>query len=80
LAPAFALLGRCQNKDPIKEWIATYGEDSDFVRVRVRGLPAADELQFIDRIRILEAERRVADGLDDELLICGVDVSAAPGM
>jgi hypothetical protein len=42
------------NKALIAEWIETYGEDSDFVRVR--GLPpAADELQFIDRIRILEA-------------------------
>jgi hypothetical protein len=39
------------NKELIAEWIATYGEDSDFVRVRVRGLPpAADELQFIDRL------------------------------
>jgi hypothetical protein len=37
------------NKDLIKEWVETYGEDSDFVRVRIRGLqPAADELQFID--------------------------------
>jgi integrase len=42
----------------------------------VRGLPpAADELQFIDRSRILEAQKRVADSLDDEPLICGVDVA-----
>ena len=35
--------------------IETYGVDSDFVRVRVRGLPpTADELQFIDRERIKE--------------------------
>jgi hypothetical protein len=48
--------------------------DSDFVRVR--GLPpAADELQFIDRSRIMEAQKRAADSLDDEPLICGVDVS-----
>jgi hypothetical protein len=49
-----------------------YPVDSDFVR----GLPpAADELQFIDRTRILEAQKRVADSLDDDPLICGVDVS-----
>jgi hypothetical protein len=48
--------------------------DSDFVRVR--GLPpAADELQFIDRSRILEAGRRAVDSLDDDPLVCGVDVS-----
>jgi hypothetical protein len=35
----------------------------------------ADELQFIDRSRILEAQKRVADSLDDEPLIRGVDVS-----
>ena len=29
------------NKELIQEWIETYGEDSDFVRVRVRGLPPA---------------------------------------
>src|SRR5450755_2564921 len=50
--------------------------DSDFTRVRVRGLPpAADELQFIDRSRILEAQKREAQSLDDDPLICGVDVS-----
>jgi hypothetical protein len=33
-----------------------YGEDSDFVRVRVRGLPPnADELQYIDRL-VLESK------------------------
>ena len=68
----------CQlpNKDLLAEWIETYGEDSDFVRVRVRGLPpAADELQFIDRSRIKEAQEREPQSLDDDPLICGVDVS-----
>jgi hypothetical protein len=63
-------------KTLIAEWIKTYGEDSAFTRVRVRGLPpAADELQFIDRSRILEAQKREAQSLDGEALICGVDVS-----
>ena len=64
------------NKELIAEWVETYGPDSDFVRVRVRGLPpTADELQFIDRERILEAQRRPAQSLSDEPLVCGVDVS-----
>ena len=64
------------NKELIAEWIETYGVDSDFVRVRVRGLPpAADELQFIDRERIKEAQKREAQSLADDPLICGVDVS-----
>jgi hypothetical protein len=49
------------NKELLAEWIETYGVDSDFVRVRVRGLPpTADELQFIDRERIKEAQMRTA--------------------
>ena len=36
------------NKERIKEWIDTWGEDSDYVRVRVRGqFPNASSLQLI---------------------------------
>lgn len=36
------------NKDLIKQWAADYGEESDFFKVRVRGLfPSASDLQFI---------------------------------
>lgn len=36
------------NKKEIKQWVDTYGEDSDFVRVRVRGVfPRAGSVQFI---------------------------------
>lgn len=36
------------NKEQIEKWIADYGEDSDFVRVRVRGeFPRAGSNQFI---------------------------------
>lgn len=36
------------NKDKIDQWIKDYGEDSDFVKVRVRGLfPSASFKQFI---------------------------------
>jgi hypothetical protein len=64
------------NKAQIDEWIATYGEDSDFVRVRVRGLPpAASELQFIDMDRVQAACTREIETLPDEPLIAGFDVS-----
>lgn len=36
------------NKEQIQKWVDDYGEDSDFVKVRVRGLfPSASEAQFI---------------------------------
>jgi hypothetical protein len=36
------------NKEQIAQWIKDYGEDSDFVRVRVRGVfPRAGSMQFI---------------------------------
>jgi hypothetical protein len=67
---------RIPNKELIQEWIDLRGRTATFVRVRVRGLPpAADELQFIDRERIKEAQARVPQCLDDDPLVCGVDVS-----
>jgi hypothetical protein len=64
------------NKALIDEWIADYGEDSDFVKVRVRGLPpSADEAQYVDWDRIQKAQKRAVDVLGDEPLIAGVDVS-----
>lgn len=68
---------RFTNKEQIKEWEQDYGEDSDFFRVRVRGLPPrASELQFIDQGRVFEAQRHpIPLVLPDEPLIAGVDVS-----
>lgn len=67
---------RFTNKPLIEEWIRQYGIDSDMVRVRVLGLPpTADELQFIDRARILAAQKREAQSLADDPLVVGVDVS-----
>lgn len=64
------------NKKQIQEWIDDYGEDSDFVRVRVLGKPPrASELQYIDQDRVTDAQKRDVYALDDEPLICGVDVS-----
>jgi hypothetical protein len=64
------------NKAQIAEWITDYGEDSDFVRVRVRGLPpAASDLQFIDLASVVAAQKRGAVALPDEPLIAGLDLA-----
>lgn len=71
---------RFANKALIQEWLEDYGEDSDFFRVRVRGLPpSASDTQFIDSARIYAAQKRVAVALPDEPLIAGVDVSGGGG-
>jgi hypothetical protein len=65
---------RFTNKDQIAEWIQDYGEDSDFVRVRVRGLPPrASDAQFIDMDRVTAAQRRPVFTLPDDPLVAGVD-------
>jgi hypothetical protein len=63
------------NQELIAEWLNDYGEDSDFFRVRVRGLPPrASDAQFIDSQRIWEAQKRHANPLANEPLVAGVDV------
>lgn len=48
------------NKDKIQEWIDDYGEDSDFVKVRVRGaFPSQSIKQFIAEDLVEAARRRV---------------------
>ncbi|MGO9270814.1 MAG: terminase [Terriglobia bacterium] len=67
---------RFTNKQLIERDVAEYGIESDYVRVRIRGLaPNADELQFIDRTRILAAQQRQVVNLPDEPLIAGFDAS-----
>lgn len=64
------------NKQQIAEWAQDYGEDSDFFRVRVRGIPPrASDLQFIGSDRVEAAQTNPASSLADEPLIAGVDVS-----
>lgn len=60
-----------------KEWADTYGgEDSDYCRVHIKGLPPnADELQYIDHARVEQAKGNQIQTLAGEPLICGVDVS-----
>jgi hypothetical protein len=64
------------NKELITEWEKDYEEDSDWFRVRVLGLPpTADELQYIDTVRIQEARKRQVEVLAGEPLVAGFDVS-----
>jgi hypothetical protein len=64
------------NKDQIKEWAEFYGEDSDWYRVRVLGLPPkASDAQFIDLERIRQAMKRRPAVLPGEPLVVGVDMA-----
>jgi hypothetical protein len=67
------------NKAQIDKWIADYGEDSDFVRVRVKGqFPRAGALQYIGTDLV---EIAMAREIEDEeaylhaALVLGVDVA-----
>jgi hypothetical protein len=67
---------RFSNKALIARWIEQHGEDSDFVRVRIKGLPPrASDLQFIPRDLILAAAAREAASFEDDPLVVGVDFS-----
>ena len=62
------------NKQKLAEWEKDYGEDSDFFRVRARGLPpTAGSAQFIDQALIDEAQKRIAFADWKEPLVAGVD-------
>jgi hypothetical protein len=51
---------RISNKDQIAKWVADYGEDSDFVKVRVRGMfPKASAKQFISTEDVDAASARI---------------------
>jgi hypothetical protein len=64
------------NPSLIEQWAKDYGEDSDYFRVRVLGMPpSASELQYIDRQRVDEARKRIRDPFPDDPLIAGFDVS-----
>jgi hypothetical protein len=69
---------RLTNKEQIEQWVKDYGEDSDFVRVRVRGtFPRAGTLQFISSEVVegaMSDKREAAVTLYDPLVM-GVDVA-----
>lgn len=64
------------NKSQIQRWIDAYGEDSDFVRVRVKGVfPRAGSMEFIslDDVRAAQAREPITSQYDP--LVLGVDVA-----
>lgn len=65
------------NKERIEQWREDYGEDSDFFKVRVRGMfPSAGSLQFIPTAKVEEAQHRTLTPRDNsDPLIIGVDVA-----
>jgi hypothetical protein len=64
------------NKAQIQQWIDDYGEDSDFVRVRVKGeFPRAGSTQFISGEVVDEAMSREPVCHMWEPLVMGVDVA-----
>lgn len=66
---------RMTNKTLIQQWVDDYGEDSDFVRVRVKGdFPRAAATQFIGSDIVEMARKREAVSHLREPLVLGVDV------
>lgn len=65
------------NKQLIQEWLEDWGEDSDFFRVRVRGmLPRAGDMQFIPGDVVADAMKRGPGRyLGTDPLICGIDIA-----
>lgn len=64
------------NKAQIQQWVEDYGEDSDFVRVRVRGdFPRAGSMQFIPSDLVDAAMAREPVCHTWEPLILGCDVA-----
>ncbi len=71
------------NQTLIKEWIETYGEDSDFVRVRVKGLPPKQGAKSLigrdDAIKAAERDIKLNEVNPSAPLIMGVDIARDGG-
>jgi hypothetical protein len=64
------------NKAQIDKWIRAYGEDSDFVRIRVYGMfPRVGEMEFFNATDVEEAASREAVSHISDPLALGVDVA-----
>jgi hypothetical protein len=64
------------NKAQIASWVKDWGEDSDFIRVRVRGVfPRSGSLQFIDSERLADAVPRLLEKDPTSPLVMGVDIA-----
>ncbi|MFQ5471511.1 MAG: LAGLIDADG family homing endonuclease [Dehalococcoidia bacterium] len=64
------------NKAQLQKWVDDYGEDSDFVRVRVRGVfPRAGTSQFIPADIVHDAAGRKVEYDKSAPVVVGVDVA-----
>ena len=66
------------NKEQIAKWAADYGEDSDFFKVRVRGLfPSSSDLQFISQALVDDGMSRTVTPaqIQHAPVVIGVDPS-----
>lgn len=64
------------NKKRLADWITAYGEDSDFVRVRVLGeFPRKGLMEFFSAVEIDEAMAREPIVQITDALILGIDVA-----
>lgn len=64
------------NQVQIKQWVDDYGEDSDFVRIRVRGVaPRSGSHQFIGQDLVDKCTRYVAQGFEAAPKILVLDVA-----
>jgi hypothetical protein len=64
------------DKEQLNDWVEDYGEDSDFVRVRVRGVfPRTGDRQFIGSDLVNQAIARPAERQATDPVVMGVDVA-----
>jgi hypothetical protein len=72
---------RITNKKYLERLVEQYGEDSDYIRVRVRGqFPRAGEMQFIAEALVDECVARADPPRDDGApLLLGIDVAVGGG-
>ena len=64
------------NKDQIAQWVQDFGVESDFVKVRVRGIfPSASSLQFVPTDLVDTAMSRELPDSRGETIVIGVDVA-----
>jgi len=64
------------NKNLFNEWIEDYGEDSDFVKVKVRGIfPSQSSVQFINSEDVNHSMSRPLPFSNKAPLVIGVDVA-----
>lgn len=64
------------DKAQLQQWVDDYGEDSDFVRVRVRGVfPRSGSCQFIGRDIVDACIKYVANDFDWAAKVFGIDIA-----